>query len=247
MARAAAKAKKEAGPAPRVVWITRTEPAAQSTARQVRVLGLEAVVEPLLIVRRMDETRIDLTDVCAIAFTSANAVGAFAERSKERAVRVFTVGDATAAAARAARFATVLSAQGDVRALAAALISRKRELKGVILAPGAAEPAGDLAGALAAAGLKVRAVPLYETVEAAPSPALLERLAGADHVLIHSAKAARALAKILKQQPAPHLTALAISRQAGRPLSRAGLEAVRCAPAPNEAALLALLARSPSD
>ncbi len=245
MARAAVKAKKQAGPAPRVVWITRTEPAAQSTAKAVRALGLEAIVEPLLSVRRMDETRIDLEGVCAIAFTSANAVSAFADRSKERAIRVFTVGDATAAAARVARFSTVLSAQGDVQALAAALVSRKRELKGVILAPGAAEPAGDLAGALAEAGLKVRSAPLYETVEAEPSPALLERLAGIDHVLIHSAKAARALAKLVKQHPAPQLTALAISRQAGRPLSRAGLVAVRSAATPTEGALIALLTQSP--
>jgi uroporphyrinogen-III synthase len=247
MARAAARAKRQAGPAPRVVWITRTEPAAQSTARQVRALGLEAIVGPLLTVRRMDETAIDLDGVCAIAFTSANAVSAFAERCKERGIRVFTVGEATAAAARVARFATVLSAQGDVQALAAALISRSRELKGVILAPGAAEPAGDLAGALEAAGLKVRVAPLYETVETEPPPAVLERLGEIDHVLIHSAKAARALARLLKQHPAPHLTALAISRQAGRPLSRAGLLAVRSAASSNEAALIALLVQSPPD
>ena len=247
MARAAAKAKKKPGPAPRVVWITRTEPAAQSTAKAVRALGLEAIVAPLLTVRPMDETAIDLDGVCAIAFTSANAVSAFTERAKERAFRVFTVGEATATAARAARFATVLSAQGDVQALAAAMIGRKRELKGVILLPAAAEPAGDLAGALTAAGLKVRAAPLYETVEAPPPPAVLERLSGVDLVLVHSAKAGRALARLLKQHPAPHLTALAISRQAGRPLSRAGLAAVKSAASPNEAAMLALLAQSVSD
>jgi uroporphyrinogen-III synthase len=241
----AAKAKKPAGPAPRVVWVTRTEPAAASTARSLRALGLEVVVEPLLTVRRMENTRIDLDDICAIAFTSANAVSAFAERTKERAIRVFTVGDTTAAAARTARFATVLSAQGDVQALAAALISRKRELKGVILAPGAAEPAGDLAGTLEAAGLKVRSAPLYETVEAEPSAALLERLAGIDHVLIHSAKAAKALAKLLKLHPAPQLTAVSISRAAARPLARAGLAAVKSAATPNETALIAALTQSP--
>ena len=147
MARTAAKAKKAADPAPRVVWITRTEPAAQATAKSVRQLGLEAIVAPLLSVRRMDETPIDLTDVSTIAFTSANAVAAFTERTKERGFRVFAVGDSTSLAARAARFTTVLSAQGDVQALADAMIGRKRELKGVILLPAAAEPAGDLEGA----------------------------------------------------------------------------------------------------
>ena len=60
-------------------------------------------------------------------------------------------------------------------------------------------------------------------------------------MLIHSAKAATALVRLLKQHPAPHLTAVTISRAAGRPLSRAGLAAVKCAASPNEAALLALL------
>jgi uroporphyrinogen-III synthase len=247
MARPAAKARKAAPPAPRVVWITRTEPAAQATARQVRALGLEAIVEPLLTVRRLNETPIDLTDVCAIAFTSANAVHAFAERSPDRSIRVFTVGEATAAAARAARFATVLSAQGDVQALAAALIARGRELKGVILHPGAAEPAGDLAGDLATAGLKVRSAPLYETVEAEVSPGLIEGLPGIDHVLLHSAKAAAALAGLVKLHPAPHLVALALSRQVARPLARSGLAAVRVAASPNETALLAMLTQSPAN
>lgn len=252
MARAAgAKAKpkaalKAAAPA-RIVWITRTEPAAQSTAKQVRALGLEAIVEPLLAVRRLDSPMINFEDVCALAFTSANAVTAFAERSKERAVRVFTVGEATAAAARAARFKTVLSAQGDVHALAAALIARRRELKGVILNPGAAEPAGDLVGDLTAAGMRAKAIPLYVTVTVEPSDALAERLGEIDHVLIHSGRAARALAKYLKTHPAPHLTALAISRAAGRPLSRAGLMGIRSAAAPNEAALLAMLAPATAD
>jgi uroporphyrinogen-III synthase len=229
-----------------VVWVTRTEPGAASTAKEIRALGLEAIVEPLLAVRRLDSPMIDFDDVCALAFTSANAVTAFAERTKERGVRVFTVGDATAAAARAARFKTVLSAQGDVHALAAALIARRRELKGVILNPGAAEPAGDLVGDLTAAGLRAKAIPVYVTVNLEPSGALTERLGEIDHVLIHSGRAARALAQFLKTHPAPHMTALAISPSAGRPLSRAGLAAIRSAAAPNEAAMLDLLAPPPA-
>jgi uroporphyrinogen-III synthase len=98
---------------------------------------------------------------------------------------------------------------------------------------------------LEAAGLKVRSAPLYETVEAEPSAALLERLAGIDHVLIHSAKAAKALAKLLKLHPAPQLTAVSISRAAARPLARAGLAAVKSAATPNETALIAALTQSP--
>jgi len=245
MARAPARpmAKRTAG----AVWVTRTEPAARATAAQVKAMGLEVVVEPLLAARKVAGATVDLEGVCAIAFTSANAVAAFAELSAERSLRVFAVGDATAAAARAARFSTVLSAQGDVKALAAALAARSRELKGVILHPSAAQPAADLAAALTAVGLKARAAALYETVEVEPSASLIARLPAIGYVLLHSPKAARALAKLLKRHPAPHLVALTLSRQIARPLARSGLAAVRSAALPSDAALLALLEQSPAD
>jgi len=242
MARAPARSKPVLPP-PRVIWITRAEPGASTTARGVIAMRLQPVVEPLLEIRPIPGADLDLEGVCAIAFTSANAVRAFAEQSPERAVRVFAVGDATAAAARAARFATVLSANGDVAALVSALAARRRELDGVILNPSAAEPAADLAAALAEIGLTVRHVPVYETVVRAPPETFLDRLAELDHVLLHSPKAARALAAIVKARPAPHLVALALSKQVARPLSRAGLAAVRTAAEPAETALLSLLLR----
>jgi uroporphyrinogen-III synthase len=242
-----AKGRRTAGPrprlGPRVVWITRAQPGADATAGRVRELKLEAVVEPLLEVRPALDVDIDLADVSAIAFTSANAVAAFAERSPERAIRVFAVGDATASEARTQRFSNVLSARGDVDALARALTARRRELPGVVLYPAAAEPAQDLAGALEAVGLKVRQVTLYETVMLEASDALVERLPQIDGVLVHSAKAAKALAAFLKVHPAPHLTAFCLSRQIARSLGRTGLAAVVSAESPNEAALLALLAQ----
>lgn len=239
-----ANMKRKAGPRPRLVWITRAEPGATATAGRLRDLGIQAIVSPLLEVRRIEDARLDLSGVSAIAFTSANAVAAFAERSPERGVRVFAVGDATALAARAQRFSNVLSARGDVAALASALATRKRELPGWILYPAAAEPAQDLAGALEAVGLKVRQVALYETVVVAPSAEVTARLAEIDGVLLHSAKAAKALATVLKATPAPQLAAYCLSRQIARSLSRAGLARVVSAEAPNEAALLALLANA---
>jgi uroporphyrinogen-III synthase len=226
---------------PHAVWITRAEPGASATAERVRALGIEAVVEPLIGVRPIADAAIDLKGVVALVFTSANAVTAFAERSPERAMRVFAVGDATATAAKAQRFKAVLSAQGDVKALAAALGARRRELTGIVYYLAATEPAADLAELLTAEGLKVRQTALYETAARDLPADFAERLAGIDAVLVHSGKAARLLAQHLKAQPAPHLRAFCISANAARPLARAGLAAVICAPAPNEAALLGLL------
>ncbi len=227
---------------PRTLWITRAQPGAGATAARVIELGIEPIVAPLLEVRALAGADLDLAGVSALAFTSANAVAAFAARSPERGFRVFAVGDATAAAARAQRFQSVLSAQGDVAALASALTSRRRELSGVILYPAAAEPSQDLAGALAAIGLNVRQVAVYETVAVAPPDELAARLPQIDGVLLHSARAAQGLARFAKGHPAPQLVAYCLSRQIARALSRAGLAQILSAPQPNETALLALVA-----
>ncbi len=84
------------------IWITRAEPGAAATAERVRALGHEAVVAPLLAIQPLVDARVDLTDVGALAFTSANGVRAFAEKSAERSLKVFAVGLATAKAARQA-------------------------------------------------------------------------------------------------------------------------------------------------
>jgi uroporphyrinogen-III synthase len=225
------------------IWITRTRPGAEITAERVLALGHQPFVAPLLVVQPT-KARVDLDGVAALAFTSANGVHAFAASTPMRDIRVYAVGTATAAAARASGFRTVLHTSGDVSVLADALISRRRELQGQILHPSAAEPAGDLVGALEAAGVPARAVVVYETLPAILTPEELERLPGLDAVLIQSAKAARTLAAVLKTTPAPQLRALAVSKAALRPLSRTKLAARFAAESTLEANLLNLINRS---
>ena len=137
----------------------------------------------------------------------------------ERNLRVFAVGAATAAAAKAERFRTVLSTEGDVEALASGIATRKRQLEGVVLHPGAAEPAGDLVGALAGFGIPSRAVTLYETVPR-PLPAdFRARLSRLDGVLVHSPKAGRRIAQIVEAEPAPRLAAYCLSAQVAATLA----------------------------
>ena len=103
------------------IWITRVQPAADVTAERVRAMGHDAVVVPLLEVQVLPDVDVDLRGVAALAFTSANGVRAFADKSGERGLKVFAVGAATALAARKAGFKSVLSADGDVLALGKAL------------------------------------------------------------------------------------------------------------------------------
>ena len=81
-------------------------------------------VAPLLAIRPIPQPAPDLTGVAALAFTSANGVAAFAALTPDRSRPVFTVGDATAQAARAAGFARVESAGGDLDRLAALITAQ---------------------------------------------------------------------------------------------------------------------------
>jgi uroporphyrinogen-III synthase len=227
------------------IWITRAQPGADATAERVRALGHEALVAPLLAVKTLDDVAIDLTGVAALAFTSANGVRAFADKSGDRSLKVFAVGAATAQAARTAGFRSVLSADGDVDALAEGIAARRGELKGAVLHPGAAEPAGDLAGALEKHGVEARRLMLYETGPVALSDAQAETLIKADAALLHSPRAAQVLAKVLKAHPAPRLRALGLSKAVIKPLARTPLAARAFPPFPLEAALLNLIDRGP--
>ncbi|WP_411288881.1 uroporphyrinogen-III synthase [Phenylobacterium sp.] len=227
------------------IWITRAQPGAEATAERVRALGHDAMVSPLLQVRNLTGVDIDLTGVAALAFTSANGVRAFADGCAERAIRVFAVGSATAQAARAAGFRSVLSADGDVDALAEGIGLRRRELKGAVLHPGASEPAGDFAGALRKHGVEARHLILYETGPVALSDERTELLVQCDAALLHSPRAAQVLAKLLKVRPAPGLRALGLSKAVIKPLSRTAMGGKAYPPFPLEAALLNLIDRRP--
>lgn len=185
----------------------------------------------MLAIRRLPQAAPDLTGIAALAFTSRNGVDAFAALSDDRSRPAFAVGDATAEAARAAGFAPVHSAAGALGDLARLLAT---EAPGPVLAPGALEPSGDLA-ALLAGQVEVRALPVYQAVGTeTDAPAAF------DAVLIHSPRAARALAAL---GPFAGQVAAVISEAAAAPLAGApGLE-IRVAARPDEAALFEALGK----
>jgi len=99
--------------------VTRPIEDAQTLTAALAAREVTALVEPLLTIRFLPETNIDLSGVQALVFTSANGARAFAAASPRRDVAVFAVGDRTAATARALGFGDVISAGGDVAHLAA--------------------------------------------------------------------------------------------------------------------------------
>src|SRR5690606_3696589 len=102
----------------RRVWVTRAEPGAARTADRLTALGFEPVVVPLLTLAPLPgalNAAPPPDAVAVLALTSPNGVEAFAPLiPRFRDHPVFAVGDATAKAARAAGFADVRSASGDI-------------------------------------------------------------------------------------------------------------------------------------
>jgi uroporphyrinogen-III synthase len=215
------------------IWITRAEPGASRTAEKVRALGHDPVIAPLLVVHPLP-TEVDLDGVGALAFTSANGVRAFAVCCPERILPVFAVGDATAVAAQKAGFAQVMSASGDLNALADLIAAHAFGIKGAVLAPGPREPAGDLPRALADHGVTARALALYETLPLHPTG-----LGPVDAVLVQSPKAGERLAVVLGGKPGPAV--YCISPAAAAPLAGRPFAKVAWAEHPDEDSLLALL------
>ena len=221
------------------IWIARAEPGAGRTAERVRALGHDPLVAPVLQVRSLPG-EVDLDGVGALAFTSPNGVGAFAARCADRGLPVFAVGAATARAARTAGFAAVASADGDVAALAALIAASRDRFAGLVLAPGALEPAGDLLGGLYAKGVSARVQAIYETC-AIDAPQALRLLSELDVVLVHSPKGGRRLAETLAGHEVGHLAALCISAEAAAPLAGLPLKSSTVAARPDEQSLFALL------
>jgi len=225
------------------IWITRAQPGAEATAAAVRRLGHEAFVAPLLEVRATGSGPLDVADVSALAFTSANAVRAFAGRMSAPDLPAFAVGPATAQAARQAGFTRVIASDAGVADLAMVILAERGAFAGTVLHPGARELAGDLVGALRAGGLQARTLVLYETRPRRLSAGERAAIPRLDLALVHSAKAAAVLAEVLDASPAPDLAVAALSAAALAPLQATALAQRRVAARPSEAALLDLIGR----
>ena len=238
--------------------MTRPLPDAQALARSLAVRGIEAVLEPLLTIRPkpgaaavLDKA---LGGVQALLFTSANGARVFAGVSSRREFPVFAVGDATAIAAKAAGFAHVESAQGNVAALAELVAARLLPETGALLHPAASEVAGDLAGYLAKAGFNLRRAAIYEAVAAeslnAETAALIRRSA-LDAALFFSPRTAhsfvRLAAKAGVKDGLGRTVAFALSAEVAGALREISWRRIAVAELPTEDALLAALDRFHAD
>jgi len=150
--------------------ITRPEPEATRFAALCARAGIEAVVAPLMKIVILKKA-LELDGLGAAAFTSANGVRAFADNCARRDIPVFAIGAGSAAVAAQAGFSDISVAGGDVDALARLIIEKQDRIKGDVLHAAGSRRAGDLASALAAAGVPARRQVLYDAREKTALPA----------------------------------------------------------------------------
>jgi len=121
---------------------------------------------PLLTIHLKEEAapslKTDLDQVAAVLVTSSNGVRALAQLDPRRDMQLLAVGPVTASVARGCGFTRIVTADGDVKALAKTAISALQPTEGPVLHIAGSAQAGDLFGALVQAGFTVRRRILYE-------------------------------------------------------------------------------------
>lgn len=237
------------------VLVTRPAEDAAPLIRELQARGFDALAEPLLSIRFLDDAAPDLAGVKAFAFTSANGVRALVHAVPDAprlGVPAFAVGPATAKAARDAGFDEVLSAEGDVDALADLIIGRIGAGAGDVLHVAASRRAGDLVGRITAAGVAARRAVLYEALAA--DDLSREAVSAIEHgdigwVLIFSPRTAEQFVTLMSKagltEKADAMCLVALSVAVANAAAPLPWGEVRMAATPNQDAVLAALGQAP--
>jgi len=229
----------------KIIWITRTQPSADDSARLWEAAGFKAIAAPLLRVVNAPERPAAPESDAVLVFTSKNGVFAFQGHGFKPQNKVITVGDATAAAARAAGFRDVASAKG-VSADAAALCLKHVPKTTPIIHCAGRHVRGSIVEDLTASGYDARRDLYYQSEPVTAWPDI--DYAAISHIAFYSPLAAKTFAALLHGKPSGRLSLdihipslISISRATDATLEGV-IDAKRVvAREPNEAAMLAVL------
>ncbi len=230
------------------VLLTRPEAQSRPLAQRLAAAGVDSLIEPLLDLAPVPDTRLALDGVQAVLATSANGVRALAGATLQRDIAVFAVGPATAEAAAAAGFTRVSTAGGDVVALAELVSARLDPRAGPLVHVAGTAVAGDLAGSLTAQGFSVTRAVLYDARPATrlgPATVAALREGLLDGVLFFSPRTAQTFASLVENDgldaTCAGLAAFCLSPAVADALGGLAFRHVRVAQRPETDALLALL------
>lgn len=221
----------------RLLWVTRSSPFNLLTAQRLRAMGYGVFTAPLFDILPLNLAgggkRPDL-----IAFTSVNGVRHHPHQPAWNSVPVFTVGDATAAAARRSGYQFVRSARGNVHDLQA-LILRSAATGSRLIHYSAQEAAGDLTGYLQGRGFEAERRNVYEA-HARPLGEMRSLLSGRappHGVVVHSPRAGQRTAELVSETGWSGIV-FCLSKACARAFHDLPRVVVVCAPHPTERSLM---------
>ena len=143
---------------------------AEQDALALRRRGVDAVAAPVLTITQLPITVPPASDFTGLIFTSRHAVDAFCAACQWcigdtawAAKPVFVVGHATAARARLAGFATVITGSGGGAGLVPHIRQHQAAHDGALFWPAAAQKSFDLVAALRPHGVAVTCETIYQT------------------------------------------------------------------------------------
>lgn len=237
------------------VLVTRPDPASRRTAQLLADLGHAPVLLPLFETRFVEvDPNILNGDWAALVFTSANAVKAVGGAFVSSNPPVYTVGGATAHAARGFGYTDIRAGTAGGRELAEMIaadvasgelaLPEGRE----ILYLAAQDRRPELEQGLSAASIPVTAAVVYRMDKISYSTDFIisaKMSSVPDAVLLYSPNAARRLFELFAAQalesPASGMAVCCLSSEVAAACPASVISRIRVAEAPNEAALLETL------
>jgi uroporphyrinogen-III synthase len=210
--------------------ILRPEPGASASVSLARELGIDALAIPLFEIEPLEWEAPEAGGFDGLLLTSANAVRCAGDKLIAlRGLKVYAVGDATAAAARQAGFDIASSGSAGVARLLASIEAGKKLL----------HLAGEDRVELGELPHEITPLAVYRSA-ALPVPEDLHQVGGAV-VAVHSPRAGERLAILADERKLDRssIAIAAISRATADCIGQ-GWEQVRVAEKPDDPALLAL-------
>jgi uroporphyrinogen-III synthase len=228
------------------VLITRPEPGASQTARNVTALGLTPIMSPVLaIVPTSGQIRLP-GEFAATILTSGNAIAACPPACRSRPA--FAVGSATARRAQEAGFEQVIDANADADALPPLIEATIGARNQTLFLPAGRGQGGTLSAALRIRGWRVLRRVAYqsEPVPALPEAAVTALQAGKIRwALFFSAETAHQFVRLARDagvaETLTAIEAVSISERTAMALSALPWRHIRIAARPNQDAMLVLL------
>ncbi|MGB0086182.1 MAG: uroporphyrinogen-III synthase [Rhodomicrobiaceae bacterium] len=237
------------------IVVTRSAGDAKRQAAQLKALGHQSVICPLLDIVYSDLPPLNLGGVQALIATSRNALRGLRRNGAFEAARhlpIYCVGEGTAELARELRFEQVLTGPGTAEDLAPLIARGARPDAGALLYLTGHHLAFNLERPLKQAGFAMPRVILYEAREIGEAGAarLAEELRlGVDGVILMSPRTAAIFVKLLETfklgREAAAITCYCYSDAVARPLREIAGLTIAVSSHPTEGDLMGLIGPAP--